>query len=129
MNKVVLTVDDDASIRMLIKSALRAERSVDVVEACDGLAGLEAARTCQPDLVILDVVMPRQNGIETLMKLRADPTFLNTPVIMLTAVKDNKKLNSLLAQSKTDFMAKPFMVEMLRKKVREALFPDGKNLC
>ncbi len=123
--KKVVTVDDDSSIRMLIKSALRGLKAVEVFEAGDGLEGLQTIRREQPDLVLLDVVMPHQDGIETYYQLRQDPAYSSTPIIMLTAVKDNEKLLPLLQHDHTEFLAKPFVIEVLREKVRALLNLDA----
>ncbi len=122
--KTVLTIDDDPSIRQLIRSALAREQMIQVIEAGDGVAGLEAVKKHHPDLVLLDVVMPRQDGIRTLKALRSDPEIAFTPVILLTAVKERDKLQPLLRQRYTDFMPKPFLLDLLRSKVKNMLFPD-----
>ena len=123
--KTVLTIDDDPSIRLLIRSALEQEQTIQVIEAGDGVAGLEAVKKHHPDLVLLDVVMPRQDGIHTLQALRSDPEIAFTPVILLTAVKEKDKLMPLLSQRNTDFMPKPFLLDILRSKVKNVLFPDS----
>lgn len=126
-SKTVLTVDDDSSIRLLIRSALRSLKTVKVIEAVDGLAGLEAIQKHQPDLVILDVMMPNLDGIDALKRLRSDPVTAGTPVIMLTGVKDKSKLLPLLEHNSTDYLAKPFIIEILRQKVASMLFPGTNN--
>ena len=124
-NKTVLTVDDDSSVRILIRAALASNKSISVIEASDGVAGLEAVRAHRPDLVILDVMMPKQNGIDTLSKLRSDPDISTTPVIMLSGVKDQSKIDVINARQDIDFSPTPFVVENLRSKVNALLFPDA----
>ena len=126
-SKTVLTVDDDSSIRLLIRSALSSLKAVKVIEAEDGLAGLEAFKEHHPDLVILDVMMPRMDGIDTLKHLRAAPDSADTPVIMLTGVKDQSKLMPLLENKSTEYLPKPFIIEILRQKVHGLLFPGNGN--
>lgn len=123
--KTVLTVDDDSSVRMLIRAALKNLKSVRVIEAEDGLAGLQAIEEHHPDLVILDVVMPRLDGINTLQKLRSDPGYADIPVILLTGVKDKAKLLPLLQNQSTEFLPKPFIIELLRQKVSSLLYPES----
>lgn len=123
--KKVLTVDDDSSIRLLIRSALSGNKAISVLEAVDGVDGLEAVRKYHPDLVILDVAMPRKTGIEVLTVLRSDPSISGIPVILLTGIKDNSQLLPLLEQECTDYIAKPFVIEKLRKKVNDYLFPKS----
>ena len=85
--KKVLVVDDDQSAVAFVRGALEAEK-YEVSGAGDGLAGLAQARRELPDLIILDVYMPRQPGFYTLRDLKADPKTKNIPVIMLTGVSD-----------------------------------------
>jgi DNA-binding response OmpR family regulator len=83
--KKVLVVDDDQSAVAFVRAALEPEK-YEVVGAGDGLAGLSQAREEPPDLIILDVYMPRKPGFYTLQDLKADPKTKNIPVIMLTGV-------------------------------------------
>jgi len=84
-SKKVLVVDDDQTAVAFVRAALEPE-DYKVVDASDGLAGLSQAREEPPDLIILDVYMPRQPGFYTLRDLKADPKTKNIPIIMLTSV-------------------------------------------
>ncbi len=83
--KKVLVVDDDQTAVAFVCAALDPEK-YEVVGAGDGLAGLSQARKEPPDLIILDIYMPRQPGFYTLRDLKDDPKTKNIPVIMLTGV-------------------------------------------
>lgn len=83
--KKVLVVDDDESAVAFVHAALEPERFT-VAGVSDGLAGLSYAREHLPDLIILDVYMPRQIGFYTLQNLRADPKTKDIPVIIFTSV-------------------------------------------
>ena len=83
--KRVLVVDDDKSAVAFVGAALAPDK-YEVVGADDGLAGLAQAREQPPDLIILDVYMPRQPGFYTLRDLKEDPKTKKIPVIMLTSV-------------------------------------------
>ena len=83
--KKVLVVDDDQSAVAFVQAALE-QGKYEVVGVNDGLAGLLQARQEPPDLIILDVYMPRQPGFYTLRDLKDDPKTKNIPVIMLTGV-------------------------------------------
>ncbi len=87
--KKVLVVDDDQSAVEFVRAALEPEK-YEVFGAADGLVGLSQARSEPPDLIILDVYMPRQPGFYTLRDLKNDPATKSIPVIMLTSV--NKRL-------------------------------------
>ncbi|KKM62266.1 hypothetical protein LCGC14_1523390, partial [marine sediment metagenome] len=81
----VLVVDDDQSALAFVQAALEPDKYV-VIGVNDGLAGLSQARKESPDLIILDVYMPRQPGFYTLRDLKSDPQTKSIPVIMLTGV-------------------------------------------
>ncbi len=83
--KKVLVVDDDQTSVAFVRAALEPEK-YEVTGAGDGLIGLLQAREEPPDLIILDVYMPRQPGFYTLRDLKADPKTKNIPVIMLTSI-------------------------------------------
>jgi CheY-like chemotaxis protein len=83
--KRVLVVDDDQTAVAFVRATLEPEK-YQVIGADDGLAGLSQAREEPPDLIILDVYMPRQPGFYTLRDLKTDPKTKNIPVIMLTSV-------------------------------------------
>jgi len=120
--KTVITVDDDPSIRLLVRAALEHDDSIHIIEASDGAAGLQSIHKYRPDLVLLDVGMPKMDGIKALTKLRSDPDFDSMPVILLTGFKDEEKLNPLLEHERTDILQKPFMLERLREKVKRVLY-------
>ena len=100
--KKVLVVDDDQTAVAFVRAALE-EDKYNVVGASDGLAGLLRARDDPPDLIILDVYMPRQPGFYTLRDLKTDPKTKNVPVVMLTSV--GKRLGiSFSTQDIYDFL-------------------------
>ena len=79
----VLICDDEPSLRELIRVSLGVDYSI--AEADDGEESLEIARRLRPDVVILDMMMPRRTGLEVLVEMRKDKTLSDTPVIVLTA--------------------------------------------
>ena len=120
LSKKIITIDDEMPIRSLIRLALRQE-GYEVLEAKDGSEGLEKIRRELPDLIVLDFVMPVMNGAETLKAIRSDPQISDIPVLLLTGVKDAAKLEPLLQDARNDFLAKPFLVDMLKERVRKLL--------
>ncbi|MBF0457741.1 MAG: response regulator [Nitrospirae bacterium] len=86
MKKRVLVVDDEKSIREYLSTVL-SQSGYDVVEAVDGEEGLNKAREMKPDLITLDVMMPKKTGIDVLGELRRDSALGNVPIIMLTSLK------------------------------------------
>ncbi|WP_116449404.1 response regulator transcription factor [Blastococcus litoris] len=122
----VLVVDDDPVIVDLV--AFRLGRlGVDISVESDGEAGLAAARELRPDLVVLDWMMPRMNGLEVCAALRADPDpdLARTPVLLLTAKAQEPDLERGFAAGATDFVAKPFSTRELISRVTAALPPGS----
>ena len=122
----VLVVDDDPVIADLVAFRLGRLGLAISVES-DGEAGLAAARQLRPDLVVLDWIMPRMNGLEVCSALRADPdpALARTPVLLLTAKAQEPDLERGFAAGATDFVAKPFSTRELISRVTAALPPGS----
>ncbi len=116
----VLVVDDEPDLVDLVSMNLTTA-GYDVIHATDGLEGLHAARAEQPDLVILDVMMPEMSGVEVARRLRADPRTASTPVLMLTARASEGDQVSGLAAGADDYITKPFSMRVLLARVEAAL--------
>ncbi len=110
----ILVVDDDAELRGLVGFALRQDGH-QTVEAADGRAGLAVFATEKPDLVILDVNMPRMNGFETLREIRVQS---DTPVMMLTVRSAESDQVRGLDLGADDYLTKPFSPRALLARVR-----------
>jgi DNA-binding response OmpR family regulator len=122
----VLVVDDDPVIADLV--AFRLTRlGLDVSVETDGQAGLAAARQLRPDLVVLDWMMPRMNGLEMCAALRAEPDeeLARTPVLLLTAKAQEPDLERGFAAGATDYVVKPFSPRELATRVTAALPPGS----
>jgi DNA-binding response OmpR family regulator len=115
-----LVIEDDEAIRRLIETTLKA-RGHAVKSAVDGLAGLEAARASTPDVIILDVTMPRMDGWTVLSKLRENDGFAFTPVILLTALGSPDQRADGFRLGADDYMTKPFRPAELELRVAKAL--------
>ena len=116
----IITIDDEAPIRYLIRHSLRGE-NYEIFEAGNGKEGLEVIRQHKPDLVVLDVVMPEMNGYETLQAIRSDSSLAATPVLLLTGSKDKERLEQLSQSPHTDYLAKPFMIKVLKDRVNKLI--------
>jgi CheY-like chemotaxis protein len=89
MAATILIVDDDEAVRKSIAVVLKLKGGYQVLEAEDGLVGLELAKNHKPDLIISDVVMDNLNGFMMLESLQEDPTTAQIPVIMMTNAAQN----------------------------------------
>ena len=116
----VMVVDDDAPTRMMAGGFLR-RAGFDVVEAADGLEALERIEGARPDLVLLDVEMPRLDGFETCRRLRAAPGFAAVPVLMLTGLDDTGSIELAYRAGATDFATKPLQWSLLCHRLRYML--------
>ncbi len=117
----ILVVDDQGSIRQLIRAGLRQLGFGRVSEAEDGQYALEQLRVDCVDLVILDGTMPRLDGIGTLSAIREDRTLKHLPVIMLTGRADAAFVRQAKALGVSSFMLKPFTVNVLGERINTAL--------
>jgi two-component system, OmpR family, response regulator MtrA len=113
----ILLVEDDPSIREVAAMGLRAS-GFTVSTASDGAEGLERWRTDRPDLVLLDVMLPRLDGLEVLRAIRREAT---TPVVMLTARADTIDVVVGLESGADDYVRKPFEMPELVARLRAAL--------
>ncbi|GGQ50249.1 response regulator transcription factor [Couchioplanes azureus] len=116
----ILLVEDDPDIRHLVAYKLE-KAGLDVVAVADGLSALREARARPPDLVLLDVRMPRMSGIEVCRELRAGPLPGDVPIIMLTARSRPQDLEQGYAAGATDYVVKPFSPRELLERVEATL--------
>ena len=121
MDARILLVEDDASIREITALGLRAA-GFEVDTAADGADGLDRWRRDRPDLVLLDVMLPRLDGLEVLRAIRREST---TPVVMLTARADTIDVVVGLESGADDYVRKPFELPELVARVRAALRRRG----
>lgn len=121
MTKKILFVDDEPVVATLMKSRMES-RGFQVATASDGASGLEKAKAWQPDLILLDVIMPGMDGYETCRRLKDTKETARIPVILFTAVQDTHL--EVLAQKAgaTRVVQKPF-VDQVFENISEILGP------
>ncbi len=117
MKQNILVIDDDKNIREVVKLYLRKE-GYEVTEAADGAIGVDLFFGKQYDLVILDIMMPVQDGIETIKQIRAKS---NVPVIMLTAKGETFDKVLALELGADDYIVKPFDPKELVARVKAVI--------
>jgi DNA-binding response OmpR family regulator len=126
VTKTVLVVDDEAMVAEVVGRYLRRE-GYEVVSAADGAAALEAAQTHRPDLVVLDLMLPKIDGLEVCRRLRARS---QVPVIMLTAKGEEMDRIIGLELGADDYLPKPFSPRELVARVKAVLRranPEGQQ--
>ncbi len=111
----VLVVEDNVDMRNYLSELLAAGWQVE--QAADGQAGLEAARTFQPDVIVSDIMMPGLDGFELLAQLRQDLRTSHIPVMLLTARRDRDTRVRSFSLAADDFLAKPFDARELRARL------------
>ncbi len=115
----ILLIEDEPDIQMVVKLSLAATGGHQVTVADDGLEGLEVARTEQPDVILLDVMMPRMDGHELMRMLKASDTTSGIPVIFLTAKAQRKDIEAGMALGADGYLIKPFDCRTLGDQVQE----------
>ena len=116
----VLVVEDESNIRELLALHLRLEE-LTPVEAGDGNAGLELARTRPFDLIVLDLMLPGLDGVTVCRAIRRDSINADTPILMLTARRDESDKVVGLDSGADDYLTKPFGIRELMARVRALL--------
>jgi adenylate cyclase len=117
---LILVVDDAPDNVEIVRLRLESQ-AYDVITAADGLEALEQVKVHLPDLVLLDVMMPRLDGVETIKRLKADTSLPFIPVIMLTAQSDKKEVVAGLDAGADEYLTKPFDASTLLARVRAML--------
>lgn len=120
--KTVLVADDESSIRILIHTTLE-NPECRILEAATGAAALAIANRLRPDLIILDWMMPGISGLDVLRALRSDPRTAHVPVIMVTAMGQEKHRAEGLALGAQAYLVKPFSPLELLQLVEQVLAP------
>ncbi len=118
--ELVLVIDDDVSIRDLARHVLTAQGFL-MISADNGTQGLQLFQERKPDIVMLDVMMPEQNGFDVCTALRRLPEGKHTPVLMITSLDDVESIDRAYQAGATDFVTKPFNWPLLCHRLRYML--------
>ena len=120
MSKKVLVVDDEPSILLSLEFLMKQE-GFEVHTAADGDEALQSIEKELPDLILLDVMMPKRDGFEVCQIIRTNPSWKEIKIIMLTAKGREVDQEKGLALGADDYVTKPFATQDLVKKVRTVL--------
>lgn len=118
--KTILVVDDEQDLLDLIEYNLKKE-GFDVLKAEDGLEGIDVARQHRPDLVLLDIMMPKMDGLEVVERMRSDKKIKRIPIIFLTARGDEKTEVEGLDKGGDDYITKPISTTKLISRIKAVL--------
>jgi CheY-like chemotaxis protein len=115
----VLIAEDDPSIRRMLTVSL-GKQGYEMSEACDGSEALEAMRADAPDLVVLDLMMPKVTGWEVLAERAGDPKLRSIPVIVITAERGDR-VTKIREDGVAELLPKPFSLDELQALVKSGL--------
>ena len=118
--KRILLVDDEADFVEVLRVRLE-DSNYEVIVAYDGEEGLEISEREEPDLIILDIMLPKISGFDVCRKLKIDENFKNIPIIMLTAKFQPNDIKFGMAMGADAYITKPFEPQVLLEKMRELL--------
>ena len=122
--KRILIIDDEPDVRMLTAKRLAAN-GFEVLEAADGPSGILVAKQERPDLILLDLVMPDQDGVRTYHLLRRDPVTESIPIIFVTALSGNVPYSAgPKERSYVSILGKPYEPQELLQEIQKAFDPS-----
>lgn len=125
MGQKILAVDNEADLLALVRRGLEFYK-YEVLTAVDGPEALQKAREERPDLILLDIMMPKITGYEICRKLKTDPDSRDIPVILMTARSPQLAMNASKESGADDCIFKPFRIDELASRIKSLLSGSGK---
>ena len=116
----ILIVDDDKQVTFFLEKLLSME-GYETTSVNESSEAMEAARSINPDLFILDLMMPEPNGFELCRMLRADPNFSQTPIVIITVMDDSDSRAIAFLAGANDYLMKPFRPDELAQRMKALL--------
>ncbi len=121
----ILLVDDEAMIVKVVSKRLQSVGYL-VEVAMDGEEAIQKAKQLQPDLIILDLMLPKRNGYEVCEELKSDPQYKHIPILLFTALAQEKEIEKGNAAGCDGYVTKPFKSEILLEKIATLLAENPK---
>lgn len=119
--KRILIVDDEPSVVTFIESALILEHKYELATAADGFEAGQLVATFQPDLIILDIMLPGMDGFEVCRRVKEDEATSHVKILAITGFATEENVQKIMHAGADDYMAKPLKLQELQKKVEELL--------
>jgi len=119
MTKKILLVDDSSTQRLASRMLFSNRPNYVLISACDGKEGVEAAIREHPDLILMDVEMPRMNGFEACKLIKQNPATRHIPIILLTTRGEEHNIQQGYASGCSDFLVKPVHQEKLTAAIKK----------
>ena len=120
----ILVIDDELITRTTL-AALLEKPNYHVEMAEDGIQGIEMAKQLNPDVILLDVMMPRMNGYDVCKRIRSDPQIAEVPIIMVTTEAEKSRVIEAIKAGVNNYVVKPFTAETLGEKIQQTLSKLG----
>ncbi|MFZ2303466.1 MAG: response regulator [Minisyncoccia bacterium] len=119
--KIILVVEDEEPLQMVLRDVLTVE-GYKIIEAKNGIEGLEMSLKEHPDLILLDILMPKMDGLEMLKKLREDDWGRKVPVIVLTNLSDNEDVSKAVEEDVFEYFVKTdIRIDEVITRIREKI--------
>jgi len=120
-NKKILIIEDDATLRNVLSEFLESEGFA-VAMASDGEEGIELANNSKPDLILLDIIIPKKNGFEVLKEIKGNKDISDIPVILLTNLGSLDDIEKALELGATTYLVKgDYQIKEIVEKIKEVL--------
>lgn len=119
----VLIVDDDIQLLLVCRGAL--DQEFEVVQATNGIEAIEKITTYQPDIIVLDAMLPKMSGYQLCQSLRRNPRFAKTPILFASGKTSPRDREYAKRIGASDFLAKPFEMAELRKRIHDLMQSEG----
>ncbi len=121
MAKKIVVIDDEKDFSFFVKHNLSAQGGYAVTCVNDPLKAVETVRRENPDVIILDIIMPKKSGLQVLEAIKNDPKTVSIPVILLTALSDEEARLKAVQLYCEDYLTKPVSLETLKNKIENVL--------
>lgn len=119
--KKILIVEDESSLHRALSEYLQME-GFDVLNAIDGQAGIDMAKSSKPDLVLLDIILPKKDGYQVLTEIKNGKSTKNIPVVLLTNLESPEDIQKAFEKGATTYLVKSsYKLEDVVKKIKEVL--------